>query len=139
MTGEKTCDREGECAMGLLAEAAQAGDLIHPWITLIVQAGSLGLLAWVVIVTAPAMLAEARKEREARDARFDQWMLGLQTRHDTRSDEVARGQAEVVKSQDRVVKAINLQTGIIKGALSEGFREVKNEVAMSCKFKIQAQ
>ena len=47
------------------------------WFNVVMQLGAFGLLTVVVVVIAPRFLAEARKERESRDDRFEKITVAL--------------------------------------------------------------
>jgi hypothetical protein len=53
--------------LGFLLLAQQAGEPLNGWGSLVLQTGFGGLLTYVIVRLAPAMLRESREEREGRD------------------------------------------------------------------------
>lgn len=86
----------------------------EPWVQLVIQVGSLGLLAYIVIVLAPTAIREARAEREAREKLFAELTHLQQAKFDDRSGAI---EAAVQGNTATISKAIAQQTKDINGKL----------------------
>ncbi len=93
-------------------------DPLGGWGTLVLQGGAFALLAWIVMRLAPAVLKDAREEREKRESIFTAVIGALQDRQDTRNKEIV----------DAIEKAIDRQTTLLNRGTTAGAQRIESAV-----------
>jgi len=73
-----------------------------PWLTIIIQAGSFGLIVFIVTVMWPRSQKEAREERESRDRRFETMIEALHAKFSDRNDKLV---ATIESQTERLLAA----------------------------------
>jgi hypothetical protein len=120
----------------LLAQATPPGvDALPPWLGVVVQFGSFGLVVYVIVYAAPRWLKEAREERESREAAY------RAERKETIDATAAMVEKNQRHSEDRnreIVASIDRQTAEFRQMHKESAARIEQAVANACKGKGQA-
>jgi hypothetical protein len=119
--------------LNMLAQVTPIADPISPWLSILLQGGSFGLLVYIVVVVYPNSAKEARTERETREEVYTKAIDKIENKFDERNNILVAALGIQAESTGILAKDLAVATKEAAVKVAESTSVLAKELAIATK------